>query len=162
MPLDKLPPSANAHGIIRQTQTIIFPATVPMFPPIGAMLVAPKVPVSPQPDARSTHRDELAKSIRAFTLMDNAAPVVGISWEEFSDPDLAQAEVGQMWFAPTYEGRLELMLPPTEVKDVALDLVDRYLQLADDVKNICDIASQSYPKRQNFELAGCLRNSFLV
>jgi hypothetical protein len=44
-----------------------------------------------------------------------------------------------MWFAPTYEGRLQLV-QPTEVNNVALVWVDQYLQLADDVKKVCDIA----------------------
>lgn len=83
--------------------------------------------------------DEIVRSVKAFTLADHAAPVVGISWTDFVDPDLAAAEVGQMWMGARFEGNLN-RVPAFTVDDAALAWVDRYLQLQPDVRPLCDVA----------------------
>jgi hypothetical protein len=57
----------------------------------------------------------------------------------FIDPDLAMAEVGQMWTGPTYEGALSIV-QETEVNDDAIAWVYRYLDLKEDMRAVCDVA----------------------
>lgn len=140
MPLENLPPSPNASALIAQFETIPIVSHRPMYPPNAATLVVPNVEASSQPSPnRSTYRDTLERTIKAFTLVNEAQPVVGVLWLEFVDPDLALAEFGRMWFSPRYDGILSEG-SPTQVDDSAFAEVERYLLLSDDVRTICDVA----------------------
>jgi Apea-like HEPN len=139
MPLEHLPLSANASALIAQFQTIPPPSHRPTFPPIGATLVVSNVKASSQPNNVSIHRDKLERSIKAFTLVNEARPVIGIVWFEFVDPDPALADFGRMWSMPMYEGTVSPISRP-QVDDAALAEVERYLLLSDNIRKICDVA----------------------
>jgi hypothetical protein len=109
--------------------------------PIGATYEVPAVvdslqfeehsDVSPRPHILET-------TIKAFTLVDKAAPVVGRSWIEFVDDDLARAEFGRMSMMALYEGNPSWF--PIDVDADAIEWVKRYLGLPPDIKTQCDIA----------------------
>jgi hypothetical protein len=167
MPLEKLPPSANANAVQSQFHPRPGSWNMPTTSlPIGAIyevngvlgsfqfdtasgvagvtiehidasgvdawLAAPHplVPVRPL-------SDELERTIRAFTLVDGA-PVVGRSWLEFVDTDLAMAEFGRISNLRRYEG-IEPFFPITVGTD-AIEWVERYIHLAPEVRPQCDIA----------------------
>lgn len=138
MPLQDLPPSANAQGIIEQYHTIALPTRMPMFQPIGATLVIPQVNASAQPADKSV-RVDFEKAINAFTLLEGCAPVVGISWLEFVDQDVVLAEHGRMWHPPSFEGLLPNP-PHIQVNAAAVEWIRRYLNLKSEVKDLCDLA----------------------
>ena len=52
------------------------------------------------PAEGSGRSDELERTVRAFTLVDGAAPVVRYSWLEFVDIDLAMADFGSSFTGP--------------------------------------------------------------
>jgi hypothetical protein len=82
--------------------------------------------------------DELERTIRAFTLVDGAAPVIGTSWLEFVDIDLAMAEFGRMRMTPRYEGPLGFFR--LDIGTDAIEWVEQYIHLAPEVRPHCDIA----------------------
>jgi hypothetical protein len=144
MPLAELPPSQNARVAIAQYQitpdetfNYVFP------PPIRATLVVTQVPGLPLPQSSKTNGHPIPQimvnTIRAFTLVDGAAPVLGTSWIEFVNPDLARAEFGRTFFGASVEGGLWRAFP-TEITADALQWVDKYLQLQPTVRNSCDLA----------------------
>lgn len=139
MPLKDLPPSPNADGLVAQFKTIPLPSHRPMLTPVGATLLVSNVQASTKMNNYSVHRDKLDRSIKAFTLFNEATPVIGISWLEFADPDLSLAEFGRMWRSPMDDGAL-FHVPPTKVDDTAIAEVERYLSLREDVQKICDVA----------------------
>lgn len=136
VPLKDLPPSRNARDLVAQFQTFHFISTRPMHPPIGAVLELSQVKRSSE--STEFRSDELERSIRAFTLSDDAAPAIGVSWIDFVDPDLAKAEAFQMAIAPGSEGAFAAVAKSIDADAVAW--VDRYLQLDSGVKRVCDIA----------------------
>ena len=142
MPLAELPPSENARVAIAQYQTTPYEtfSFVP-FPPIGATLVETQVPGLQRSSRTLGHPipEKMVNTIRAFTLVDRAAPAVGTSWIEFVNPDLARAELGRIWSGTSFEGAL-WNPPPTEITADALQWVDKYLQLQPEVRNSCDVA----------------------
>jgi hypothetical protein len=136
VPLKDLPPSRNARDLVAQFQTFHFISTRPMQQPIGAVLDLSQVKRSTE--STEFRSDELERSIRAFTLADNAAPAIGVSWIDFVDPDLAKAEAFQMAIAPGSEGAFAAVAKNIDADAIAW--VDRYLQLDSGVKRVCDIA----------------------
>jgi hypothetical protein len=146
VPLEALPPSANASAVRRQTQVWPGPThhSISMMFPIGAMLEVPQVPAMPAYESASDNKapprsDVLERTVSAFTLVDGATPVIGASWLEFADIDLANAEIGQTWMGPTYEGVLSFV-QETKIDDEAVAWVNKYLDLGDDVMGMCDVA----------------------
>jgi hypothetical protein len=141
MPLDRLPPSENARIAVAQylNQTSPWETFDFTHPSIGAMLIVRQVPGLHRHLADPPLSNELACTIRAFTLADGAAPVLGTSWIEFVNPDLARAEFGRMWMRANFDGTLWSVLP-TEITTDALLWVDRYLQLHPGIRSSCDIA----------------------
>jgi Apea-like HEPN len=136
--LENLPLSGNAKAV--QSQFQITPNKLPLnltAMPIGAVLETPEVHYSSSYE-ESWRSDELERTIRAFTLVNGASPVVGTSWLEFVDDDLRMAEFGLITTVPLYEGR-----PPFSTVDVdadAIEWVERYLSLASEVRPQCDVA----------------------
>lgn len=140
MPLGNLPPSGNALAVQLQFSPRPghwnFPTTLM---PIGATYEMPGVVGDLTHQANATGRSDILEwTIKAFTLIDKAAPVIGTSWIEFVDTDLAMAEFGRMSMGPRYEGRPSWF--PIEVDSDAIEWVTRYLRLAPDVRQHCDIA----------------------
>jgi hypothetical protein len=145
VPLAELPISANSIAVKRQTQAWPGPThyLMAMMFPIGAMLEVAQVTASGELDDRyknsPVRSDVLEQTVNAFTLVDGAAPVVGPSWLEFSDPDLGKAEYGQMWTVPTYEGDL-VSVQQIDINREALQWLNRYLELRGDIQAMCDVA----------------------
>jgi hypothetical protein len=116
-----------------------------ILPPIGTTRIVHWVRAESDFQSADTNKEavprseELASAIRAFTLADGAAPVLGVCWVEFVDPDLALAEVGRMWMSPNFEGMLG-QVSPLSIDTASLFWVDRYLSLKVDVKSGCDVA----------------------
>jgi hypothetical protein len=144
MPLEKLPPSANAKAVQSQFHPRPGSWNMPTTSlPIGATFEVQEVLGSLQSDTGPRQKvpprsDELERTIRAFTLVDGAAPVIGLSWLEFVDADLAMAEFGRMQMIPLYEGPLGFF--PLDIGTDAIEWVERYLHLAPEVRPRCDIA----------------------
>jgi hypothetical protein len=140
MPLCDLPPSASANAV--QMQFTPRPGnwnwpTISM--PTGAAYEVPGVVGHPKFDESVPPRsDILETTIRAFTLVEKAAPVIGTSWLEFVDADLAMAEFGRMRTVPLYEGRPSWF--PVDVDQDAVEWVMRYLRLAHDLRPQCNLA----------------------
>lgn len=145
MPLEALPPSENMRATYEQSQAFPGPLSRGFAnQPFGATHVILAVRSSPSYedaccDKRIQPRSyELERTIRAFTLLDGAAPFVGASWLEFVDQDLAMAEFGQMWMGSRHEGGVGF-IQQTELKDADFDYVDRYL-CTSKVSDRCDVA----------------------
>ena len=141
VPLTELAPSPNVKAVLRQPQ--FWPGAINRAASfvIAAMLEVPQVPSADDRSASRAARAQevLERTIKAFTLVDNAAPVVVTSWLEYLDQDLAKAEFGGTWMMHSYEGTLDF-LPPVDVNSNALIWVERYLQLKPEVRSICDVA----------------------
>lgn len=71
--------------------------------------------------------DTIRDVARALTLLHDAAPVVGHSWAEFTDPRLARAEFGLIWMGAQYEG--SPAHGQVAVDDEALSWINRYLTM---------------------------------
>lgn len=145
MPFDALPASPNAKAIAAQFQFLPGRSPLSFRLPIGVTLEVRDVHGSKDfekaalnPQTREC-AEQLVRSVKAFTLVDGAAPVVGISWVEFVDPDLALAEVGRMWTGPTFEGVLG-RAQPVQVDSAAICWAERYLELKPQLKAKCDVA----------------------
>jgi hypothetical protein len=89
VPLDGLPPSANARAVRRQTQILPGPIqqSLLMMFPIAGVFEVQRVSAASSYECGSKkvpyRSDVLEKTISAFTLVDGAAPVVASSWLEF-------------------------------------------------------------------------------
>jgi hypothetical protein len=141
MPLAELPPSENARVAIAQNQMPPDQTLGIFFPPIGATLVVTQVPGLDQSSDTLGHPvpQNMVNTIRAFALVNGAAPVLGASWIEFVNPDLVRAEIGRKWTGTSFEGAL-WRLSPIEITADALQWVDKYLQLQPAVRNSCNVA----------------------
>jgi hypothetical protein len=142
MPLVELPSSAYARTVIAQYQAV--PGETRhflAFPPVGATFIVRKVPALEQSARTYGHPipKNMVNTIKAFTLNDGAAPVLGTSWIEFVNPDPARAEFGRTWSPASFESE-QWGIPPTRITADSLQWVDQYLQLQPAVKNSCDIA----------------------
>jgi hypothetical protein len=139
--LSDLPPSANARTI--QSQFEITPRRLRLHAlsiPIGALLEMQCVSSSTswQIQTMPPRSEELERTVRAFTLVDKASPIIGTSWLDFVDDDLHMAEVGMMSMSPSYEG-----LPPVFAINVdaeATKWVEQYLCLSPSLRPQCDVA----------------------
>lgn len=141
VPLEDLPPSDNAKSIRAKFE--IRPGIPPVLPiPIGALLEIRDVPSSC--DNRNMGQitrprsDELERTLRAFTLVNEASPVVGTSWLEFVDDDLRMAEFGMMSMGPQFEGQPSFLA--IDVDSEAIEWVERYLSLSASLRPRCDVA----------------------
>jgi hypothetical protein len=144
VPLEDLPPSDNAKAVKAQFE--ITPRRLPLsiLPlPIGAILEIQDVPgyswENPNRDQTVPPRsDELERTLRAFTLVKEASPVVGTSWLEFVDDDLRMAEFGMMRMTPRFEGMLSFST--IDVDPEAIEWVELYLNLSASLRPQCDVA----------------------
>jgi len=141
MPLEQLPPSPQARGLIAQTEAFpSFPYVLSMFSAIGATFEVHGThslrESGHEPGPRSS---ELEYTVRAFALAGEASPIIGIGWLEFTDPDLALADYGQMWMTPIREADVRNS-HPVDVNDEAVEWVERYIRLEPQVKRVCDVA----------------------
>jgi hypothetical protein len=167
MPLEQLPPSPQARGLIAQYEAFpSFPYALPMFPAIGATFEVQGVHASAdfvsgrEPGPRSS---ELEHTIQAFAMAGEASPILGIGWLEFTDPDLALADYGQMWMTPIRETDVRNS-HPIEINEEALEWVERYIRLPSEVRRVCDVAIERlalarrrhYPGNKAIEGAICL------
>jgi len=136
IPLDQLPPSSNAFALMNQF--VIRPGHFPLglSPPCIGILECLNVPDDGGVDGRFP--PEIAEAVRGFTLVDKAAPVVGMSWVEFVDAELELAEAGQMWMPARYEGLRPSY--PIPVDDEAIGWMERYLGLHQHLHGRCNIA----------------------
>lgn len=171
--LEELPPSEQKEALIDHCSPVyIFPvltipSSAPIFPPIGAIYEVYGIPESAtheqcQRDSEQ-HSTELECAVRAFALAGDASPVIGFSWAEFMDPELAAAEVGHTGKLSANECNLNAVAP-YEVNDEMVSWVERYLHLPTDVRKICDVAIERltlarrrrHPGNQAIEGAICL------
>ena len=158
MPLEKLPPSTNAEAVQSQFHSRPGNWNVPTTGlPIGATYEATGVVGSLQSDTGPSQKfpprsDELERTIRAFTLVEGAAPVIGSSWLEFVDVDLAMAEFGRMRMIHLYEGPLGFVR--LNIGPDAIEWVERYIHLAPEVRPQCDIAIERLNRCATAALAG--------
>ena len=143
VPLNQLPLSANTKNTqARFSGRPHPPLPEPMSIPIGAVLEISDVEASVQyEDGVSLHSPRsrtINRTIMAFTLIKNVAPVVGKSWIDFVDDELQEAEMGRSSMGAIYEGQLPMI--PVKVDQDAVDLVQRFLTLSADITPKCDIA----------------------
>lgn len=144
LPLDAIPPSPNSTALRSTYQSgpsWNFP-TLSAVPSV-AVLELRNVRGSPTHEAGASVSDdggrEIKKAVRAFTLAKEAAPVIGVSWIDFIDPDLTQAEFGRKWMGENFEGVLGLV---RSLKVDADDLAwaECYLHLMPELHAVCDVA----------------------
>jgi hypothetical protein len=84
--------------------------------------------------------DLLERTVKAFTLLnDNAKPVIGTSWLEFSDADLNSADFGMIAMMPRDEGASHSVMTQ-KVDETAIGIVEGYLKLKGGLANVCDLA----------------------
>lgn len=147
VPLEGLPPSPNARAVQSQFQVTPNRASWPpniMTIPIGAIIETPELAYSSSYDEQLVNRiapprsDDLERTIRAFTLANGAAPVVGTSWLEFVDNELQMAEFGMMRMMALHEGRLPFSA--VDVDADAIEWIERYLNLSPELRPVCDVA----------------------
>ncbi|MGD0641240.1 MAG: hypothetical protein ABSC22_10875 [Roseiarcus sp.] len=145
VPLENLPASENARMV--QAQFHFTPNNLPLTMtsmPIGAVIETAEIPYHLSYEQSAIDKvapprsDELERTIRAFSLVDGAAPVVGTSWQEFVDDDLRMAEAALIRMMPQHEGRRPFS--PIDVDGDAIQWVERYLKLKPDVRPRCDVA----------------------
>jgi hypothetical protein len=158
MPLAKLPPSASAEAVQLQFQSSWPDITTPQ--PIGATFEV-REDVCPEEssfDVLRQRSDEIERTVRAFTLVEDAdpviaslgaapmigaprgcAPMIGMSWIDFVDTELTIAESGRrMSYNFANEGALDIH---SRVVDTdAIEWVERYIGLAPELRSKCDIA----------------------
>jgi hypothetical protein len=132
LPLADGPDSENFRTHTRRYQAGVFPMEVPtvLAPPAIAVFDMGVVNVSTSPDSAASDSayDALLDAARAFTLTDGCAPVVGISWTDFIDPELALFETFRQWIHPLFEGSL-VESRRLKVDTVALAWAERYLKM---------------------------------
>jgi hypothetical protein len=139
MPLEELPPSPNAQAVQAQFRPVPGGPNISFPFAIGATSQAYRVTRSLcLEEGASPRSDELERTIRAFTLVDGASPVVGVSWVDFADADLGRAEYGRMHSTPRYEGRKAFS--SVDVDTAAIGWVETYLRLDPEVREACEVA----------------------
>jgi hypothetical protein len=143
-PLAELRSSPNAMTIASQWRIRPGGYHPPSFyPPVAATLDVCAVSATTGHETGRTLTDakfaELSRTVKALTLADAAAPVIGISWIDFVDSDLVSAEVGQITQGANFEGALN-RISAVEINDAGWQWVDHYLELKSDVRAVCDIA----------------------
>lgn len=145
-PLHAVPASAN--GCALQTQFQVMPEIGgPLLMSEPVIFITEVSDVVARVDSDKSARDRkpknAAESLRrtalAFTLVDETAPVPGISWTDFVDPDLVEAEFGRMWMGANYEGLIGRSLP-TKIGETEIEWINRYIRLENHLKKVCDIA----------------------
>lgn len=137
MPLEGLPPSENATIVQRQFEIKPGLQPVKFERAIAAVLEIPDVQIDTD-DNENGHSVELERTIRAFTLANDTAPVIGTCWSDFVDADLVRSEFGRSWFGPRHDGTLPHF--PTPVDEHSVEWVERYLALSPDLTSVCDVA----------------------
>ena len=89
----------------------------------------------------------------AFTLVKNAAPIVGASWIDFVEAELQETEeMRRSWMGATYEGQLPMV--PVKVDQEAVDLVQRFLAMSADIAPKCDVAIERLNSARRRHSAG--------
>jgi hypothetical protein len=136
VPLDELPSSENADAVKAQFVMLPGPQNFRMERAIGAYLECDNIPET-QTITGDSRSDILESTVRAFTLVDDMAPVIGTTWSDFLDPDLVLAEHGRMYGGSRIEGGLPTI--GKEVDDYALRWVEQYLALPPDMRARLDI-----------------------
>jgi hypothetical protein len=158
MRLANLPPSANAEGLQYEFPSM---STTPV--PIGATFEVQKVAYSERSsfdpfDLTRERSDEIERTIRAFTLAEDAnptiawlaapmiyglprgwAPVTDASWIEFVDHELAAADIAYSLLGNPASEVARTFYSHTVDTD-AIKWVEQYISLAPEVKSQCDIA----------------------
>lgn len=81
--------------------------------------------------------DEMRRTLNAFVLAGEGAPIITETWSEFVDDEMNKA-TGRSWQASSTDG----MMPSryAHMTDEALDWMERYLSTPSSVQNACDVA----------------------
>jgi hypothetical protein len=82
--------------------------------------------------------ETLHRTARALALSGELAPVLGISWIDFIDADLARLDFGRMWHGDPTDASVIGSLAP-EIDSVAIAWVNRFLAADRAVQCACDI-----------------------
>lgn len=136
MPIKDLPDSTHAKGLQDQFRTLHLPAPI-RHPPLAATLEIRDAKGTSKPSRPRSN--ELERSIKAFTLVDKAAPVTGVTWIDFLDPDLTLAQYGYTWMDPTFDDGPGQVFP-IQIDQDAMSLVEKYLRLKPELQKMCDVA----------------------
>ena len=83
---------------------------------------------------------EIAETVRAFSLVHPAAPVIGLAWTEYCDPDLARSE-HLMWRLPLFDGPSTFM-NITAIYEADLVKVEKVLSLKPPVRKHVNLAAE--------------------
>ena len=81
--------------------------------------------------------DIIRRTINSFTLIDDYAPTIGISWSEFHDDDYSAASVGYGWTGAVFDGRLADH--PKKFDSNAYDRVEQFLAVPNEIQQKCDV-----------------------
>lgn len=145
-PWKDLPASANAKAISFKSQIRpggAFDAS--NLPPVAAYLEIRNVKARLDlgdhfPSSEVTGvRAILERVARAFVLCGELAPFIGISWTDFCDSDLEDAEPGRQWMGP--KGEINpATIYPKEVPTDAKEWIERLLALDEGLSATMDIA----------------------
>jgi hypothetical protein len=104
-----------------------------------AVVKLPGVQACGPDQTRDDGTDDALTAFKGFTLAEQSAPVGGISWIDFCDPELTLASVGLIWNGARFEGSLN-RVPTRVVDEEVLDWVERYLHLSPDMCDVVDVA----------------------
>ncbi|WP_246721789.1 HEPN domain-containing protein [Methylosinus sp. H3A] len=140
-PLAAAPDSPNIRALSRNSFELVDIAWI--MPPTIAVYDLGTVQGSIDPDYRlgleTAANFALLDAARAFTLTNDGAAVVGISWTDFVDPELMRAEIGRMWMPSQFDGALKDGLP-LNVDEEALAWAERYLDMDESFRRSLDVA----------------------
>jgi hypothetical protein len=81
--------------------------------------------------------ETMRKTVTAFALSGDAAPTMAVSWQEFVDLELQEAEFGRTWMSSSHEGRFPNH--SANVTSEIIDWVEKYLRLPPEVTRVCDV-----------------------
>jgi hypothetical protein len=148
LPFAAGPDSANLRNLARHYRVRLPPMDWGLaFVPTIAVFDMGSITASTEPNKAANDRayDALLDAARAFTLIDRGAPglrgapVVGISWTDFIDPELTFAEVGVSSVSARFEGSPS-QFGPVKVDDEAIAWTERYLKMDEQSRRAVGVA----------------------
>lgn len=137
VPLVQLPASANAEALQRQYNSP-WEHNFPTWSACGAYLEDDHFSLSPT-SSEPNRSDVLENTIYALTVASNDfAPVVGSSWVDFVDTDLAATDVGRMYRPTFFDGGVSYK--HIDINPDAVAWVEKYLQVDEEPRKKLDRA----------------------
>jgi hypothetical protein len=114
------------------------------WPPIAATKIVRNLVARPledrfRTDAGGSPEDDILRSVKGFTLVAGAAPVVHSLWSEFVDPALALAESERTYSVPHFDGSSRA-LRKFSVSEEDVERINRYLNLRGKTRNAVELA----------------------